>query len=92
MQVSLLSINLGDFTYHGKDDHFTKFFDFLDKLKFNHKIVISGNHENVLSTLKLKSETKVYDFFNIRLAGRKFYNSSRKDAFISNMKRLKLKE
>jgi 3',5'-cyclic AMP phosphodiesterase CpdA len=41
-------IHAGDFTDYGREEHFTKFFDFLDKLKFKHKIVISGNHEIIL--------------------------------------------
>lgn len=41
-------IHAGDFTYYGKDTDFIKFFNFLDQLKFKHKIVISGNHEITL--------------------------------------------
>jgi len=37
-------IHGGDFTDYGEEEHFLAFFRFLDKLKFKHKIVISGNH------------------------------------------------
>ena len=38
-------IHAGDFTDYGREEDFKKFFKYLDKLNFKHKIVISGNHE-----------------------------------------------
>lgn len=38
-------IHGGDFTYYGVEEHFDYFCKFLSKLRFRHKIVISGNHE-----------------------------------------------
>jgi 3',5'-cyclic AMP phosphodiesterase CpdA len=41
-------IHAGDFTNYGTEKDFLRFFAFLDRLNFRHKIVISGNHEIVL--------------------------------------------
>lgn len=38
-------IHAGDFTYYGQEKSFRKFFDFLDKLPYRYKVVVSGNHE-----------------------------------------------
>ena len=37
-------IHAGDFTDYGKEKDFLAFFQYLEKLNFRHKIVISGNH------------------------------------------------
>jgi predicted phosphodiesterase len=37
-------IHAGDFTYYGQEKDFTDFFNYLERLNFRYKIVISGNH------------------------------------------------
>jgi predicted phosphodiesterase len=52
-------IHAGDFTYYGRDKDFQYFFNYLDKLNFRHKIVISGNHEIALDNGCISPQRRV---------------------------------